>query len=221
METGNYENVDKIFAENFQKFSRKSHWKARAWIVFIVIIMSVMTLLLRYGYTSFGLGFFVLFILVIIWLFYSGRLPRLRSDNLEKIVSFKNEMFVISCYGVSQRDLKKGDSFFLQGLQEPAIIFSKKNIRYASLKNPGKIGSLAGYSKAFFQNYFMKNPEKSVCIEFKNPLKHRKSWYNTKKLYPDLDKIYVSVDEPEKFIEYVKFRKNQQSNQSGNLNFFN
>ncbi len=167
-------------------------------------------------YTLIGLS---LIISGFIFLAIIDAYPRPKADYYNKIIFYKNGVGVISIIGLPISKIEKGEGFFF-GVSSlflgfgrvlvPIIIFKKNNVKDAFLVSYGDMGSKLWISRLFrpmvlsFENWFAANLNKTVCIVLKKPLEARRHWYHFKKPYRDLDKIYVSVDEPDKLIDYLK-----------------
>jgi len=212
--------IDAIFGETFSDIPKKKHWILRIWILFIAILMSGMIILLSLGYQTWAIVLFFAMVGIIILLVTSNFNPKLRFNNSEKIKFFKNGLGVISFFNIPDSKIEQGEGFFLlqkyQALMlihpgmafvEPVVIINKNNVKDVKLISGNEQRepfSIKNYSKAYFEKYFMKEKERTVCIEFKNAIQPRKFWYHPKQMYADLEKIYISVDEPEKLIRYLK-----------------
>lgn len=89
------------------------------------------------------------------------------------------------------------------------IKFAKSNIKnkYAVLsieeQKAAKRRSFIRNQVQFITNYYATNTKTLVCIEFKEPLKMVASFYMGGASPPTLEKMYVTVKEPQKLMNYL------------------
>lgn len=89
-------------------------------------------------------------------------------------------------------------------LEYPYFFFEKSNIKGVNIVSDKK--ELENSDKTFPSMFYVSNKEKTVCIEFKSPLVFQKVYEDAEvdENLNNIEKIYVSVTSPTKFIEEIK-----------------
>lgn len=91
-----------------------------------------------------------------------------------------------------------------EDLEYPYFFFEKSNIKSVNIVTDKK--ELENSDKTFPSMFYVSEKEKTVCIEFKNPLIFQKIDEDTEvdENLNNIEKIYVSVTRPNEFVQDLK-----------------
>ncbi len=214
-------NIDEVFGETFQPVPKKEYDLLKFRVLVLIISFASLLICISLNNTLFALLSFIIFFSVLMI-----QLKRLdvKSDIPQKVVCYKNGLCVVSKTIVPEKKADSEKFYFSFDTtpllsrtrlydQKEVIIFNKNNVQSASLILDDEKQDIIKASRLFkghFEREFANNHNKIVHITFKQPINYE--WNIFFPFFKTINHAYISVDEPEKLIEYLRNKEKQPKN---------